>query len=63
MSKEALLFEKSGARPAGRKNFCYMGRALRQRARPMTKVFWFFFSKKNCFPCFFDVFHAPRRYS
>jgi hypothetical protein len=32
------------------KTFAYWGARWIQRARQRTKVFWFFFSKKNCLP-------------
>ena len=41
--KKALLFGKRS------KNFCHLGRALNPRRTSFSKVFWFFFSKKNCF--------------
>jgi mannan endo-1,4-beta-mannosidase len=33
------------------KTFCSLAYTLRQRIRQVTTVFWFFFSKKNCFLC------------
>jgi len=40
-----FFFEKKN-----QKTFAYKACALPQRAHQWTKVFWFFFSKKNCFP-------------
>jgi hypothetical protein len=42
--KKEFFFEKKN-----QKTFAMSTRALRQRAHQTIKVFWFFFSKKNCF--------------
>jgi hypothetical protein len=44
--KQGLLFKKRS------KNVRYLVRALRQGTHQREKVFWFFFSKKNCLPTF-----------
>ena len=44
--QEGLLFERSR-----KKVFVLLSRPVFQRDLEETKVFWFFFSKKNCLPC------------
>jgi hypothetical protein len=53
-SKEDFFFEKKK-----QKTFALLRARCDCRARKRSKVFWFFFSKKNCFLC--APHHSTRR--
>jgi len=50
MTRKQFFFEKKN-----QKTFIYLCVRWTHRALQATKVFWFFFSKKNCFLPFFCI--------